>query len=1035
MRWTLHVLSIALVCLALAVPSAQARRTGSDFRFKVDPPRASLPADLQSLVPRVSAAVDTVVLASWDFETFNPQGFTHRDPRSAIPVATHVADAMELDGGDYGNLVPISGAQSLWCGAQPSNGAPLCSYFALPGYGNDWSQLFESVSLPVDTGDVTLSYTITWDSEPGYDETTVEYQKSNGDWQPLPVNGGLGRYYGVGVAHNESVVIPAATLSGTVKVRLRFESDAGWSDEDGLFTTDGAYILDDLMLADAGGTIDFQDFEAESPGDLATTDGHWSASIAPVFGDFSALYPGVLQTQEDPCVFNGSTVWAFIDDPLITAYLCHTPNPLPQQGAMPFGPRNGFYLNNEVWSPPFELTGQGNEILLTFDSYRDLPLDNLQFYWWKVRSIIDGCPGVPRNDNFVFYGGQRDWHPNTFEIQNYIDLQADAIQVMIGAVDFCNFWCGVFGTGACHSHAPLLDNVEVLRVNSFGPRYTVRHIDLFQDNFAEDGTVTGTARADIANDIASYYSTTILPGDTVTIDVDGGDVEMGIDPYTNLGTAVYMYVSVWPPNQVGKDAAGLQAPETRGPVGLRYPIVDSFAHDGNTWYCVRGDTAGTGGGSAWPIGKYCFDLNDQVLTPGDTVCYFFCATDSLGNTTYWTRTLNGQGRNLTTSSMDQALASPCEFTILPAGGWQNGGDILYVDDTDDRGGPSQLFFDSAFDLLGIKEQVDRYDVLGPSSVVNNSLASRVSSVQNQIVSCYRKIIWSSGNLASGTIGDGTGGSGPEKSADFGLLFHFLDTHPDNPGLYINGDNVAAEWVGLSGSGALNLRSIYMNFNLVDDDHVSAGEPLSPLLTAVGPCFVHLGVPDQLIAYGGCPAINSFDVLQATGSAATEFPYPNGSGAAVLSQATGNSAASVARVILSGFSFESIRDKDVGFPPARAEHLRDILIWLVNEINPPTAIIGAGSRDFLESAAPNPFNPSTRIRYGVRDRGHVSLRVYNVAGQLVRTLVNEVKSPREGGFAVSWDGTNDRGEAVSSGVYFYKLTTKGFTETRKMVLLK
>ncbi len=72
---------------------------------------------------------------------------------------------------------------------------------------------------------------------------------------------------------------------------------------------------------------------------------------------------------------------------------------------------------------------------------------------------------------------------------------------------------------------------------------------------------------------------------------------------------------------------------------------------------------------------------------------------------------------------------------------------------------------------------------------------------------------------------------------------------------------------------------------------------------------------------------------------------------------------------------------------------------------------------------------------IKDQGHVSLKIYNVAGQLVRTLVNEIQTPQVEGFSVTWSGKNNAGQAVSSGVYFYKLVARNFTETRKMVLLK
>jgi flagellar hook assembly protein FlgD len=92
------------------------------------------------------------------------------------------------------------------------------------------------------------------------------------------------------------------------------------------------------------------------------------------------------------------------------------------------------------------------------------------------------------------------------------------------------------------------------------------------------------------------------------------------------------------------------------------------------------------------------------------------------------------------------------------------------------------------------------------------------------------------------------------------------------------------------------------------------------------------------------------------------------------------------------------------------------------------------RNALAQNYPNPFNPVTTIKYTIKEQTHVSLMVYNVAGQLVRTLVNEVQSP-DGVKPVEWRGLNNNGQAVASGVYFYKFMTKDFTKTKKMVLLK
>ncbi len=83
--------------------------------------------------------------------------------------------------------------------------------------------------------------------------------------------------------------------------------------------------------------------------------------------------------------------------------------------------------------------------------------------------------------------------------------------------------------------------------------------------------------------------------------------------------------------------------------------------------------------------------------------------------------------------------------------------------------------------------------------------------------------------------------------------------------------------------------------------------------------------------------------------------------------------------------------------------------------------------------PNPFNPETTISYSVPKSGAASLKVYNLKGQVIRTLVSSVMEA--GNYSVVWNGKDDNGNAVSSGVYFYRLDNDGQTVTRKMLLAK
>ena len=83
--------------------------------------------------------------------------------------------------------------------------------------------------------------------------------------------------------------------------------------------------------------------------------------------------------------------------------------------------------------------------------------------------------------------------------------------------------------------------------------------------------------------------------------------------------------------------------------------------------------------------------------------------------------------------------------------------------------------------------------------------------------------------------------------------------------------------------------------------------------------------------------------------------------------------------------------------------------------------------------PNPFNPTTIIKYYVETKGHVQLTIYNILGQEVKTLVDSDMGI--GWQETFWDGTNQNGSEVASGVYFYRMTACDFVDSKKMLLMK
>ena len=83
--------------------------------------------------------------------------------------------------------------------------------------------------------------------------------------------------------------------------------------------------------------------------------------------------------------------------------------------------------------------------------------------------------------------------------------------------------------------------------------------------------------------------------------------------------------------------------------------------------------------------------------------------------------------------------------------------------------------------------------------------------------------------------------------------------------------------------------------------------------------------------------------------------------------------------------------------------------------------------------PNPFNPTTTIRYTLKESQHTKLIIFNILGQKIRTLVKDMQPA--GVHSVKWDGRSDSGETMSSGVYFYRLRSGNFVKTRRMALVE
>jgi hypothetical protein len=83
--------------------------------------------------------------------------------------------------------------------------------------------------------------------------------------------------------------------------------------------------------------------------------------------------------------------------------------------------------------------------------------------------------------------------------------------------------------------------------------------------------------------------------------------------------------------------------------------------------------------------------------------------------------------------------------------------------------------------------------------------------------------------------------------------------------------------------------------------------------------------------------------------------------------------------------------------------------------------------------PNPFNPSTTLTFDMAKPGHVTIKIYNVSGRLIRTLLDERRDA--GRHHIEWNGIDANGSTVPSGIYFYRMRASGYDATKKMILVR
>jgi hypothetical protein len=338
--------------------------------------------------------------------------------------------------------------------------------------------------------------------------------------------------------------------------------------------------------------------------------------------------------------------------------------------------------------------------------------------------------------------------------------------------------------------------------------------------------------------------------------------------------------------------------------------------------------------------------------------------------------------------------------------WAGKAEILIVDDDSGSAADYQSYYTSALDSL---RQI--YDIWDTQAKTNPDFSFNK----------YKYLIWYTGDHRTNLF----------TPVQVESLMSFLDRKGR---LFLTSQDAAEALSGSANPLFQEFLTDYLHCSLRDEDctqRLVMGEPGDTV-----------GDTLYIQAYEGAQNQSSKDVLLPDSLAIPVLKYAK-SGWNPVDSVAGIRYQGSYKLVFFGFGFE-------GMNPSGQEYqghylskphfvMQRVLDWLEaytdvfdseeEHTNVPKSIK-------LFQNYPNPFNPATSIQFIVNSGKsplHTSLKIYNVRGQLVKTLVDEDKTG--GNYAILWDGRDESGKTVSSGIYFYKLTVGSSSEVKKMVLLK
>lgn len=951
-------------------------------------------------------------------------GWTHYDVTEPTETHWNISDYFAEGLG----ASPGVGNLAAWCGILDID--PCSEDDPAGGYGNNWNDLIEYFGTVADPSVGVSVHFTAWaniDSEPDYDYTYIKVETIDG-MQSIGIFDGLITNTFIDQEFTLTSDDYVGENRDQVHLVIQFESDGGASDGDCQYQGAGGVQIDDITV-----TLDQGSGLVTSFTDFQDGWGDWAIGHPNGVGDFAAIWTNL--EDIDPCGTNFSPQVAFIDNgevvpgagPSLCIDWCYGPGGyiVNTTGGLA-GP--DYHLLTVIESPVVAWPqGSYEGAWLRFDAYRheDLSADSPGiFYNFGLRSTDSPDATDLANEdwvdrNGVYYGGP-DYFRESFVLSDLMTPGATYAQVQLQCWELGYVWDWVGNDGY---PAPYFDNVRFIAYPRSGPAMSTNELRLAQDNFPTIGEVLLTdlglnsVRFDMARNISLAGDLLNDPGDSITIDISPG--RSGAEFVSN--------------------------PEMHW-VMQQNPLFDEFRTNAEYGAASSGIKVGVlaTGATGNPIpGVWAFDLPDEnFFFPGDVIHYYITATDAVDGVDPQTSFLPGNRDGYGDFSHPLAYSSSFTVRALPSiyDDPLNPGNLitpktLFWNDFANRGGEEE--WHGALHNLGLVagKDYDTYYTNRPDSGVGNGLGGRatVYSLIN-----YDNMLYSSGDLTIATIANGDFNNDP--SDDVGVLDSWLRL--GDKGLFLSGDDLISDLVQ-SGPATTQFVENWMKVSYINNN-------LRPLVNnqatpKVRPIQGNGVVTEDInwVAYGGCRIINNFDAVEADqangGVRLAEFIDPFGAAGSYNYSAltlyedpdTGSRILSMPYDFMDIYT-DATGDKVSAPLAARARLMEKILALFGVEGDPLDVTPVPDAAKFAVRNYPNPFNPTTKIEYTMPKAGHLSLKIFNVRGELVKTLIDD--QIETSGF-IMWDGSDDRGSKVSSGVYFYEARTAGQVQVQKMALVK